>query len=67
MTPSGADRAAGRLLVLGAYGEPGVDEVDVTVELAAELRSMAAWLGLDAGVDVARRGDLARLLRTAIS
>ncbi len=62
-----ADRAAGRLLVQGAFGEPGVDESDVAVELAAELASMAEWLGLDAGVEVVDRGDLAPALRRAVS
>ncbi|NND76018.1 MAG: winged helix-turn-helix domain-containing protein [Ilumatobacter sp.] len=60
-----ADRAAGRLLVQGAYGEPGIDEREVAAELAAELRSMAGWLDLDAGVTVEDRGDLAGALRRA--
>lgn len=62
-----ADRAAGRLLVRGAFGEPGIDERHVAEELAAELSSMAEWLGLDSGVVVDGRGDLAPALRAAVS
>jgi len=57
-----ADRRTGRLLVLGAFGEPGIVEEDVAGELRAELDEMAAWLGLDAGVSVAKHGDLAPAL-----
>ncbi|MQA61406.1 MAG: winged helix-turn-helix domain-containing protein [Actinophytocola sp.] len=53
-----ADRAAGVLRVHGAFAEPGADLPRVIVELAAELRSFAEWLGLS-GVAVAERGDLA--------
>ena len=53
-----ADRAAGRLLVQSAWSEPGVPELDVAGELAEELSSMAAWLGLDRGVELAGAGDL---------
>jgi uncharacterized protein YcaQ len=59
-----ADRAAGRLLVLGAYAEPGTNARTVAGELAAELRTMAGWLGLG-GVWVGDRGDLAPALRAA--
>jgi uncharacterized protein YcaQ len=61
-----ADRAAGRLLVQGVFGEPGIDEGEVAAELAAELASMAEWLGLDGGVDVIGRGDLAPALADAV-
>ncbi len=61
-----ADRKAGRLLVQSAFGEPGIDEGDVAAELAAELASMARWLGLDDGIVVAPRGDLAAALRRAV-
>ncbi len=54
-----ADRSTGRLLVQSAYGEPGIDEAEVADELASELQLLADWLGLDAGVVVKRRGDLA--------
>jgi uncharacterized protein YcaQ len=53
-----ADRAAGVLRVPGAFAEPGADVPRVVAELAAELRVMAGWLGLD-GVEVGERGDLA--------
>ncbi len=44
-----ADRAAGVLRVPGAFAEPGADRARVAAELAAELRVMAGWLGLDGG------------------
>jgi uncharacterized protein YcaQ len=56
-----SDRAAGVLRVQGAFAEPDVDVPRVAGELAAELRTMAEWLGLD-GVRVAGRGDLAGAL-----
>ena len=37
------------LRVQAAHAEPGVDDAPVAVNLAAELRSMADWLELDAG------------------
>jgi uncharacterized protein YcaQ len=61
-----ADRAAGRLLVQSAFGEPGIDAAHVAAELAAELASMASWLGLD-DVAVMPRGDLAAPLAAAVS
>ena len=61
-----ADRATRRLLVQSAFGEVGIPEPDVADELAAELASMASWLGLDAGITVAPRGDLATPLRRAL-
>jgi uncharacterized protein YcaQ len=59
-----ADREAGVLRVQGAFAEPEVESARVATELAAELRLMAEWLGLD-GVAVGERGDLAPLLRRA--
>ena len=56
-----ADRAAGVLRVQAAYAEPDVDTGEVAPALAAELRSMAGWLGL-AAVQTAARGDLAPAL-----
>ncbi|TDD86458.1 winged helix-turn-helix domain-containing protein [Saccharopolyspora karakumensis] len=52
-----ADRAAGVLRVPGAFLEPGRDAAPVAPELAATLREMATWLGLD-DVVVGERGDL---------
>jgi len=60
-----ADRAAGVLRVPGAFAEPGVDVARVTAELVAELREMAAWLGLDAVV-AGERGDLAAPLAAVL-
>ncbi len=62
-----ADRAEGRLLVQGAFGEPGIDEAYVATELAAELAAMANWLDLPAGVHVASNGDLAAALGRAVA
>nr|WP_239028182.1 crosslink repair DNA glycosylase YcaQ family protein [Pseudonocardia acidicola] len=60
-----ADRAAGVLRVPGAFAEPGADTSRVVAELAAELRLMAGWLGLD-GVVAGERGDLAAPLAAAL-
>ncbi len=62
-----ADRANGRLLVIGAYGEPGIAEADVAQEMVAELRLMADWLGLGHGIELGSRGDLMAALRRASS
>jgi uncharacterized protein YcaQ len=64
-----ADRPERRLLVLGAFGEPGVDVGEVSSELAAELALMARWLDLGADVSVAdpARGDLADPLARALA
>jgi uncharacterized protein YcaQ len=59
------DRAAGVLRAKGVYAEPGVDTARVAVELAAELRVMATWLGLD-NVAVEERGELAKPVRRAL-
>jgi uncharacterized protein YcaQ len=61
-----SDRQRGRLLVQSAFVEDGADPHYVAAELAAELATTAAWLGLDGGVEVTRRGDLARELRDAV-
>ncbi|BBY77959.1 hypothetical protein MPRF_48580 [Mycolicibacterium parafortuitum] len=60
-----ADRAAGALQVLGAFGEDGVDRAHVACALAAELRAMAGWLGLG-DVVAGERGDLMPELRSAL-
>lgn len=63
-----ADRTAGTLRVVGAFGEAGEDDrvprSRVAAALAGELESMASWLGLG-GFTVSGRGDLAAELRTA--
>lgn len=56
-----AERATGRLLVPGAFAEPGRDTTRVAAELARALREMADWLELDT-VEVGERGDLAAAL-----
>ena len=71
-----SDRKNGLLLVQAAHpedgvppgvtAEQGVAEQEVAAELAAELRSLAGWLGL-AGVVVAGRGDLAGPLGAALA
>ncbi|MGB3736441.1 MAG: crosslink repair DNA glycosylase YcaQ family protein [Ilumatobacter sp.] len=58
-----SDRKNGRLLVQGVFGEPGIDEAYVAAEMCEELELMAGWLGLDHGVSVADRGDLAPALQ----
>lgn len=60
-----ADRGSGVLLAKAAHAEPGAP-LDTAVELAAELRLMAAWLGLD-DVVVHPTGDLAPALATEIA
>jgi uncharacterized protein YcaQ len=59
------DRTRRRLRVLAAYLEPREPARSVVPALAAELRTLAAWLGLD-GVAVERRGNLARALGAAL-
>ncbi len=49
----------------GAFAEAGVEVPRVAAELAAALREMAAWQGLDA-VAVGGRGDLAAPLAAAL-
>lgn len=61
-----ANRAAGTLLVAGAFVEMGANPNEVADALAAELRTMALWLGLFR-VKVGRRGNLAPTLRRACS
>lgn len=59
-----ADRTERRLLVPAAYIEPDAEPGAVAYALAAELRTMAAWLGLDSVV-VRPRGGFARALAAA--
>lgn len=57
-----ADRADRTLRVRAAHAEGGVDQVEVAGALAAELETMASWLGLEQ-LRVDRRGDLSAALR----
>jgi uncharacterized protein YcaQ len=59
-----ADRKAGALLVKAAYAEPGAPP-ETAPELAAELRDLARWLGLD-DIVVHERGDLAAALNATV-
>jgi hypothetical protein len=60
-----ADRPRRRLRVIAAYAEGGVRTGLVAEALASELKTMAAWLGLES-VAVERRGPLARALAGAV-
>jgi uncharacterized protein len=60
-----SDRENRCLLVLAAYLEPAAKPALVASALAAELRTMAHWLGLDS-VTVERRGNFARSLALAV-
>jgi uncharacterized protein len=57
-----SDRQNGTLLVQSAWGEPGIHEAEVAAELRDELTEMATWLGLENGVSVQNKGDLAPAL-----
>ena len=64
-----ADRKNRALLVKSAFAEPAIDKTsghkqDAARELGQELRTMAAWLGLE-HVQVEKRGDLAAALRVS--
>jgi uncharacterized protein YcaQ len=61
-----ADREAGVLRVISSYLEPHAhaNREAVAQALAAELGTMATWLGLS-GVSIGRRGDFARTLGAA--
>ena len=60
-----ADRQSGTLVVKAAYAEPGAPP-ETAAELAAELRDLAGWLGLD-DVVVADRGDLSAPLSAELA
>jgi uncharacterized protein YcaQ len=60
------DRKAGCLPVLGAYAEPNAPKKRTAGELAASLRDLATWLGLEK-VTVGRRGSFAPDVRRALS
>jgi uncharacterized protein len=59
-----ADRQRGSLLVQAAHSEPEAP-ADTAVQLAAELRLMAGWLGLEQ-VEARGRGGLARPLADSL-
>jgi uncharacterized protein YcaQ len=59
-----ADRKAGTLLVQAAWREPDATP-ETPARLAAELRRMAGWLGLE-DVEVVGKGDLAEALQHAL-
>ena len=60
-----SDRERRRLVVLAAYREAHADPARVASALEEELRTLAAWLGLEA-VAVTQRGNLARPLAAAL-
>ena len=60
-----ADRKAGVLVVKAAHAEPGAPPA-TAAELAAHLREVAQWLGLDDLV-VDPKGDLAPALTAAVA
>ena len=60
-----ADRPVATLRVLAAHGEAAEPDAKVTAALAAELRLLADWLGLER-IAVGRRGDLVRALRAEV-
>ncbi|MGI8792507.1 MAG: winged helix-turn-helix domain-containing protein [Acidimicrobiales bacterium] len=60
-----ADRKTGTLRVPAAFVESGIKPASVADHLAADLRSMADWLGLDA-VDTTGKGSLGTALRRAL-
>lgn len=57
-----SDRQGGRLLVQGAHVEDHADPEEIAPDLMADLRAMAAWLGLGE-VEVKGRGELSEALR----
>ncbi len=59
-----ADRKAGVLLVQAAHAEPGAT-AETPARLAAELRLMAGWLGLE-DVSARQRGSLAEALASEL-
>jgi uncharacterized protein YcaQ len=61
-----AVRQDGVLQIHAAHAEPESDHGAVAAALAAELRALASWLGLER-VRMGRRGDLAPALRAALA
>ncbi|AQT80685.1 hypothetical protein B1R94_17610 [Mycolicibacterium litorale] len=60
-----AERTNDALNVVGAFVEPGHDPAAVAPRLAAELQTMASWLGLSQ-VSIGERGDLVGELRQVL-
>jgi uncharacterized protein len=60
------DRVGGVLRARGVFAEPGVDTKRVAHEMAAELRTMAGWLGLDAVV-AGPNGNLVKEVGAALA
>ncbi|MFI5491129.1 winged helix-turn-helix domain-containing protein [Actinoplanes sp. NPDC051859] len=60
-----ADRKARMLCVPAAWSEPAADPAETATALAAELRRLATWLGLDT-IALPERGDLAPALTDAL-
>ncbi len=56
-----ADREAGILRANAAHHEEWIDEDEAAMRMAAELKSMSAWLGLT-DVEVTKKGNLAKRL-----
>jgi uncharacterized protein YcaQ len=61
-----SDHQTSALVVQGAFAEEGTDVIVVAAELAAELRLVATWLGLEQVV-IRRRGDLTPALAAAVA
>ena len=57
------DRAAGSLLVLGAFAEPGVDHGGLAERLKLHLHELARFVGVE-DVSYGGRGDLMAALRS---
>ena len=61
-----ADRTNNVLRVVGAFAEPQTEPKTFVHAVAAELQSMAAWLGLEK-IAISKYGDLASMLRSALA
>ena len=61
-----AAREEQKLLVQAAHLEPGADAKKTADSLAAELRDVARWLGLET-IEVTRKGSLAVALSAALT
>lgn len=60
-----ADRTNNVLRVVGAFAEPQTKPKNFVHAVAAELQSMAAWLGLEK-IAISKNGDLAPMLRSVM-